>query len=363
MTQPVSGKRLSVCIPTHHGRGETLREAIESVLSQLTETLSSRIEICISDNASEDETQPLVRRYMQEYPGLIRYHRNPENLGFTRNLMHAVGLAEGDFCWLLSSDDVMAPHGLTRILEVLDEFPTLTGLTFTTQAYDRTMTQKIKAEYPPSLLPQYPQEMHVYSGPDQIFRECGSVMGYTSTQVFDRRLWQECLAEIGPEKFAAFTYFPYLYLFGKMVRKKPQWIWLPEKLVFSRADNDYLSSHLSSNMLKYHRLTMEEASQVWGQLFGRGSATYQSLMRDNYVNFWSGPSLLRYKAFTLCTAAEEWRALLWFPRRLYFLPSFWLFAFPVLLTPHSWTQAAAFTVKKLGMRDTLRSVKQRFFPV
>ena len=45
--------RLSICIPTHDGRREQLREAVESVLTQSKDG----VEICISDNASEDGTQ------------------------------------------------------------------------------------------------------------------------------------------------------------------------------------------------------------------------------------------------------------------------------------------------------------------
>ena len=355
-------KMLSVCIPTHDGRGGTLRDALESVVSQLDETLKHQIEICISDNASQDETRSVVEQYSQKYPSLIRYRRNPENLGFTRNLMQVVGLSQARFCWLLSSDDALAPHALSRVLQVLAEHPGLSGMTIGVQACDRSLTPIAHAEPAPSLLPKNPAEPHLYTAPAQIFRECGSVMGYTSAQIFDRALWQECLREMTPEKFNSFAYFPYLYLFGKMVRNKPLWLWLPEKLALGRADNDYLSFHLSANMLKYHRLTMEELSQVWGALFGRNSATYRNLMRDNYINFWSGPAILNYKLRTFSTAAEEWQALFWFPRRLYFLPSFWLAALPVLLTPHLLVQGTAALVRNLKMQNALRAVKRRFFP-
>ena len=354
---------LSICIPTHDGRGGTLQDALRSFFGQFKESHKGRVDVCISDNASEDETQALVAQYSERYPGVIRYQRNPVNLGFSRNLMNVIGMSSARFCWLLSSDDALVPHALARALETLAQYPTLTGLTCNWQTCDRSLTQPLAEEQSPTLRPKEQERLHRYSAPEQIFRECGSVMGYTSAQIFDRALWQECLREISPKKFSSFAYFPYLYLFGKMVQKKPQWIWLPEKLVLSRTKNDYLSSHLSSNMLKYHRLTMEEASQVWGQLFGRSSATYQSLMRDNYINFWCGPALLRYKALTFCTSAEEWRALLWFSRRLYFLPSFWLVAFPILLTPHPLARGAAALARKMRMLNALRAVKRRLFPV
>ena len=355
--------RLSLCIPTHHGRCGTLREALDSILPQITPELHGRVEVCINDNASEDGTEALVAQLDGQYPGVIRYNRNAENLGFTRNLARVVQSAKGEFCWMFSSDDVMAPHGVARVLELLDEYPNLTGMTLSTRPCDSTMTEVLAEGYPPSLLPEEPETRHVYTSPDQIFRSCGSVMGYTSTQVFDRQVWQEVMEEIGEAGFARYIYFPYLYLFGKMVRKKPVWVWMPEKLVHSRAGNDYLSAHLERNMLLYHRLTMEEASQVWAGLFGSQSATYHGLMRDNYVNFWNGPSLLRYKAINRCTTGEELLSLWWFPRRLYFLADFWLFAFPVLLMPHSALRLGAALVRRLNLGRSLRVIRRRLFPV
>ena len=364
MTQPqVNTKRLAICIPTHHGRGGTLREAVDSVLNQLNDDLRSQIEICISDNASEDETQSLVREYMQEHPGLIRYHRHSENLGFTRNLMQAVALAEADFCWLLSSDDTMSPKGLARVLEILDQYPGMTGMTCSTEGFNRDMTELLAngGEWHPSLMPDDPKQMHIYTSPAQIFRQCGSVQGYTSAQIFDRRLWRECLTEMGESYFTSFTYFPYLLLFGKMVKKKPLWIWLPEKLIRSRSENDYLSEHLGFNALKYQRLTMEEVSRVWGELFGRQSATYQGLMRDNYVNFWSGFPMVRFKVFYRCTLADEFMALLWFPRRLYFLPGFWAFSFPALLIPSGLARVGWATARRLKVFVVLKALKRFLF--
>jgi len=362
MTQ--SAVRLSICIPTHDGRGAVLKEAIDSVLSQITPEIRPCIEICVSDNASEDGTRALLAGYSREHPGLFHYSRNPENLGFTRNLMRVVAQAGGDHCWLLSSDDTMAPQGLARVLDRLAEYPGLAGMTCSTEGFNRDMTELLPlgGEWHPSLMPENPSQMHVYTSPAEIFRQCGSVQGYTSAQIFDRRLWRECLAEMGEEQFNSFAYFPYLFLFGRMVKKKPLWIWLPEKLIRSRSENDYLSEHLGFNALKYQRLTMEEVSRVWGELFGRQSATYHSLMRDNYVNFWSGFPMVRFKVFYHCTPAEEFLSVLWFTRRLYFLPSFWAFSLPALLTPSPLARAAWATARRLKVFVALKALKRHFFP-
>ena len=340
--------RLSVCVPTHDGRGEVLRQSLSSILHQITPELRGQVEICISDNASRDETQAFVAECRQQYPGLIRYGRNSENLGFTRNLMSVIALAEGDFCWLFSSDDTMAANGLARVLEVLEQNPCLTGITVDIQSFDSRMNPLPNGGYLSSLLPKNPEQTQVFTSPEQIFRECGSVQGYTSGQIFDRRLWMEALQEAGEQKITSFVYFPYLYLFGKMVKKRPTWMWLPLKLVNNRTNNDYLSAHLQRHALRYHTLTMEEASRVWGDLFGRQSATYQSLMRENFLSLWNAKLLVYYKGLSPCTAGEELRALVWFTRRLFFLPQFWVTAFPVLLIPSLFPRLGAALILRLG---------------
>lgn len=340
--------RLSFCIPTHDGRGAVLREALDSILCQITPAHSGQIEICISDNASQDETRSLIAEYSGRYPGLIRYGRNPENLGFTQNLLRAIALAKGDYCWLFSSDDTLTPGSAERVLEMLEANPGLTGMTVNFQARDKQMEAAVAGGFSPRLLPDNWEKAQLYTSPAQIFRECGSVQGYTSAQIFDRRLWEEALAEIGEDKFTSFTYFPYLYLFGKMVRKRPSWLWLPDRLVNNRNENDYLSAHLQKNALRYHTLTMEEASKVWGELFGRQSATYLSLMRENYRNLWRGRLLMYYKGLYPCTSLDEMRALLWFTRRLFFLPEFWAAAFPVLVLPRFILRFGATLALKLG---------------
>lgn len=350
--------RLSVCIPTHHGRGRFLKEAVDSVLSQITPALAGQVEICISDNASTDETQALVAAYSREHPGLFLYHRHPVNLGFTRNLMHVISMAQGDYCWLFSSDDLMAAGGLSRVFEVLHDNPGIAGMTIYLHVL-HLWEQGEEVHWPPNLLPSRPEEPHLLTSPDEIFRNCGSIQGYTSAQIFDRRLWLETLREVGETCFTSFRYFPYLYLFGKMVKKRPLWLWLPDRLVICRSDNDYLSAEMSFNYLQYHVSTMAEVSRVWGLLFSRNSTTYKTLMRNNYLSFWSWAPIVRYKMRSNCTLRDDWKALVGFTRCLYFLPGFWVFALPFLLLPHPAVRRAVRWGRSSALVRLVRAVKRR----
>jgi len=67
--------KLSICIPTYN-RAAFLGEALDSVIRQATD----EVEIVVSDNASTDNTEALVREYQARFPR-IRYHKNPGKSG------------------------------------------------------------------------------------------------------------------------------------------------------------------------------------------------------------------------------------------------------------------------------------------
>lgn len=105
--------RLSICIPTYN-RAAFLGQALDSIIAQATD----EVEIVISDNASTDDTEALVRDYQARFPRL-RYHRNPENLGADRNFLKVVEIAQGEYGWLLGSDDALAEGAVATVLSRL----------------------------------------------------------------------------------------------------------------------------------------------------------------------------------------------------------------------------------------------------
>ena len=106
---------LSICIPTYN-RAHRLPDAIRSVLREATD----EVELVISDNGSADDTAAVVAREVGDFPRLT-YYRSPDNQGADRNFLKVVQLARGDYCWFLSSDDALAPGGITRMLQALRE--------------------------------------------------------------------------------------------------------------------------------------------------------------------------------------------------------------------------------------------------
>ncbi|PJB88372.1 hypothetical protein CO083_02520 [Candidatus Roizmanbacteria bacterium CG_4_9_14_0_8_um_filter_34_12] len=87
----------SIVIPTYN-RPKELERAIKSILSQSFKNF----EIVISDNhkgSKVSKLSPLLNNKQ------IRYYFNDENIGFTRNLYKAIGLAKGEYVFILGDDD------------------------------------------------------------------------------------------------------------------------------------------------------------------------------------------------------------------------------------------------------------------
>lgn len=90
---------VSVGLPTYN-RADTLRHAIESILSQNYPNL----ELVISDNASTDGTQQMCEEYVRRDSRVV-YHRQPDNRGAHENFERALAEAHGEFFMWLGDDD------------------------------------------------------------------------------------------------------------------------------------------------------------------------------------------------------------------------------------------------------------------
>ena len=113
---------LTLGIPTHNG-AETIEKVIQSVLSQVGPDKMNSVEVVVSDNASNDETESRVLRFLSMQPGRVKYNRNETNIGFDANVDAVVHLAKGRFVWLLSDDDCLKDGAIDEVLEAIREHP------------------------------------------------------------------------------------------------------------------------------------------------------------------------------------------------------------------------------------------------
>ncbi len=112
-TPPSKPPLVSVIIPTYN-RPDYLREAIQSALGQSY----PHMEILVRDNASTDETRKVVQSFSDPR---IRYHRHPENVGPTENVIGGCREARGDYVAHLHDDDAWEPDFLEKLVPPLEQ--------------------------------------------------------------------------------------------------------------------------------------------------------------------------------------------------------------------------------------------------
>lgn len=111
---------LTIAIPTWN-RSESLKTALEYLLPQI-ETYSEQIELIISDNNSEDQTQVIINDFLNKHHNLnIISNINTVNLGFYGNFRKCRELSSGKYIWILSDDDYVCSEVISNIIKELIE--------------------------------------------------------------------------------------------------------------------------------------------------------------------------------------------------------------------------------------------------
>lgn len=113
---------LSICIPTWN-RADSLRKTLGSLAASLSGLPADAIELCLSDNASTDDT-PLVIGEAANLGIPLRTTRLAENAGFSGNYWSVATLATARFTWITGDDDAFDAEGLAALVTSLS---TLSG--------------------------------------------------------------------------------------------------------------------------------------------------------------------------------------------------------------------------------------------
>ncbi|SRR5579883_2174483 len=168
---------LTIAITTRN-RADFLGETLDSILAQLP----SSVELLILDGASTDNTPGLVREYQARHPQL-RYVRLDSNDGLDRDFDRSVSLSSGEYCWLMTDDDLLKPGVIEAVLAEIGKGPSL--VIVNAEVRNRDLSEIIEARR----LPFSGDRVYQPADFDRLFAETASYLSFIGCVVIRREVW------------------------------------------------------------------------------------------------------------------------------------------------------------------------------
>ncbi|HKT30905.1 MAG TPA: glycosyltransferase family 2 protein [Gammaproteobacteria bacterium] len=170
---------LSICIATRN-RGAYIGETLTSIAAQCT----SSVEIVVLDGASTDNTEDVVHTLQATLPTL-RYIKQDKNGGVDRDYDAAVGHSRGNYCWLMSDDDLLRPGAVDRVLHEIKNDYSL--IVVNSEVRSLNLTELIDA----NRLQFLEDRIYPSKNFETLFAEVSAYLTYIGAVVIRRKLWLE----------------------------------------------------------------------------------------------------------------------------------------------------------------------------
>ena len=171
--------KLSICIATYN-RGIFIGETLDSILTQI----DFGVELVIVDGASPDNTLAVMSNYLEQFPD-IRYYRETINSGVDADYDKAVGYAKGQYCWLMTDDDLLIPGAVERVLQSIADLPDLIIVNSEVKNIDFSKT------YVERSLDFLTDKEYSAKDGEKFFSEVASYISFIGGVVIKRKSWLE----------------------------------------------------------------------------------------------------------------------------------------------------------------------------
>jgi len=169
--------KLSICIATY-SRARFIGQTIDSILTQL----EPGVELLIVDGASPDNTADVMAGYLACNP-CIRYYRENENSGIDGDYDKAVSYAHGDYCWLMTDDDLLKPGAVRAVLNAIGDAPDLIVIN----------SEVANADYSSILTPRFvnvtQNKRYEAKDSDALFADTAGALSFIGCIVIRRETW------------------------------------------------------------------------------------------------------------------------------------------------------------------------------
>lgn len=213
--------KISICIPAYN-RAIYLTPLLRSIFDQC----NFDFEIVITEDCSPEREQitSIVKLFNAEFPGIIRYELNQENLGYDGNVRRLFQLSRGEYCLFLGNDDLLAPNALQTLSEILHRVKDCGVIVRTYATFEKSPT-----EYK-QIFRYFPHELVIAPGAQAI------AVGYRRSVVIPGMIiHRESAISVSTDRFDG-TLLYQLYLVGMILAKKSV-VFTPEIIGLRRDGN------------------------------------------------------------------------------------------------------------------------------
>ena len=175
MTTP----KLAICIATLN-RGAFIGQTLESIITQAT----NDVEIVVVDGASTDNTPEVVASFRQKFPRL-NYVRLAQKGGVDADYNRTVELARGEYCWLMSDDDLLKPGAIAAVLQAIEKNYDVIIVNAEVRSND------FADAIVPALLSPATDRVYAPAEVDRLFVDTATFMTFIGCVVIRRQVWLE----------------------------------------------------------------------------------------------------------------------------------------------------------------------------
>jgi abequosyltransferase len=224
--------KLSVCIPTYN-RAAFIGKKLESILSQAP----GSVEVVVVDGASTDNTSEIVASFQKRFTNLI-YHRGITNMGVDRDMATAVELARGQYCWLMSSDDLVKPGAISRMLDEIESDADIYFCDVTLCNSDMQPIRETSYMYPHRIANHFDiTDRAQFIAYLNFATSNNALFCYMSCIVFRRESW----VKVGYNDRFSGTGYAHVFTLFSFIRTQCLIKYIPSALVLNRPGNDSFS--------------------------------------------------------------------------------------------------------------------------
>ena len=175
MNNPI---KLSICIATFN-RHQFIAATLDTIVKQMRHD----VELIVVDGASTDNTSDIMTVYSDTYKNVF-YYKELENSGIDRDYDKAVDYARGEYCWLMTDDDLLCEGAVSRVLENLN------GIVNLVVVNAKVMNASLTSTLDSNILKMQEDMIYTANEVKEMFIDLANYLSFIGCVVIKRSVWK-----------------------------------------------------------------------------------------------------------------------------------------------------------------------------